>query len=190
MKPLVIFIMGKAQSGKDTLAKIMIEKIQSGYKNHSFDVINMAFADALKDICRRNHNYEDKLEDRDILIEIGDDMRSIDQDVFVKPVAQFLEIYHKLGYNVFIITDMRYQNEYYSLVSMLNVLPFVIKVQSIYEHKNITAFAKSHPTENIEFSPDYSIILKPINNNSILEIEEEVGNIIYEILDKYLDETF
>jgi hypothetical protein len=181
--------MGKAQAGKDLIAEIIKEIIESGYKNHYFDTINMAFADSLKNLCKRNHGYQNKIENRDTLIEIGDDMRSIDMDVFVKPVRHFLEIYHKMGYKVFIITDMRYPNEYYSLISELDSIPFVIRIQSIYEHKNLTAFARSHPTENIEFLPDYNIILKPINKETLSEVKKDIEEVLFDILDRYLIEV-
>jgi hypothetical protein len=185
-KPLIIFIMGKAQSGKDTIAEIIAEKIEYGYKNNYYEVITLAFADTLKNVCKRNHGFHNKYRDRDILIEIGDLMRRQDPSVFIKPVSHFIDIYKKLNYKVFIITDMRFENEYNSLLEMQDAIPFVIKVQSLYEHKNITAFAKSHPTENLEFIPDYNIVLPLLTQKEMTKIEKIIEEVVFDILNKYL----
>jgi hypothetical protein len=187
-KPLVIFLMGKAQSGKDTLADILIEEIEYGYKDQHLTTINLAFADALKDICGRNHGYHDKIQGRDILIKIGDDMRAIDKDAFVTPVLHFLKLYHAMGIQSFVISDMRYENEYKTMVDNYEMVPFVIRVQSVYEHQNVSVFAKTHPTENLEFTPDYNIVLPPLSKETMAEAEKEILDILHNILDRYFSE--
>ena len=71
------------------LIKEEVEKGNTPFKS----VAILAFADWLKDICRRNHFYENKLEDRDVLIQIGDEMRCIDPDIFAKPVADAVKVF-------------------------------------------------------------------------------------------------
>lgn len=187
-KPLVIFLMGKAQSGKDTLADIMTEEIEYRYSGN-YPVASLAFADTLKNLCARNHGYLDKKEHRDVLINIGDEMRRIDRDAFVKPVAYYINIYREMGYKVFIITDLRYENEYESLIKLVDCVPFTIRVQGVYEHKNISIFAKNHPTENLNFTPDYNIVLPPLNKDTAIQAEKEILQILQNIFDRYRDEV-
>lgn len=118
-KPTVIMISGFARVGKDTLAKLLLERV--GGKR-------LAFADELKNAA--NHLLErfdlhgrvdlrredDKVRHRHMLVAIGKWLRSIDKDVFARPVAQ------QAGWLVnsqrcAIISDWRYVNEYDAVVA-------------------------------------------------------------------------
>ncbi len=184
-KQLVILLMGRAQSGKDTLADIIKEEIEYGPMGLKESVAILAFADTLKNMCARNHEYINKESDRDVLIAIGDEMRNIDLNAFSKPVGHFIDIYQQLGYRVNIITDLRFINEFDYICEKSNVIPFVIKVQGIYEHKNVSIFAKNHPTENLDFTPDYTFVLPFLDKETEPKVREEVRSVLESIFDRF-----
>ena len=103
----VIFTMsGKAGSGKDTIG----EMFRVYCKSINLKPFTLAFADQLKDHCRRNFNYVDKTNDRHILQEFGQKVRDLEPDFWA------LQVYHTIDrlkdmFDVFIITDCRYENE-------------------------------------------------------------------------------
>ena len=108
-----VMICGFARAGKDTFAK----GIMSGAVNNTYRV---AFASALKDALRMSaqeldvdvdyRREEEKLQDRDLLVEFGRAMRRRDKDVFARAVAGQLETLWES--HTCLITDWRYLNEY------------------------------------------------------------------------------
>jgi len=114
MSQHVIMICGYARAGKDTFAKGLIAGASNG-------IDTLAFADHLKEALRcATHdlgldvNYgrtEDKLQDRDLLVEFGKAMRRRDKDVFIRPLLT--EMRNSCADNwAWVITDWRYLNEY------------------------------------------------------------------------------
>lgn len=108
-----VMICGFARAGKDTFAK----GIMSGAVNHTF---RTAFASSLKDALRLAaqdlevdvdyRREEEKLQDRDLLVEFGRAMRRRDKDIFARSVARYLGTLWE-NHNC-LITDWRYLNEY------------------------------------------------------------------------------
>lgn len=108
-----VMICGFARAGKDTFAK----GIMSGAVNNTY---RMAFAWELKQALSMsaqelgvevNYNLEEeKLQDRDLLVEFGRAMRRRDKDVFARGVARKLETLWES--HTCLITDWRYLNEY------------------------------------------------------------------------------
>lgn len=181
---MTIFLKGKARSGKDTFAKMIKKEVEmgsSGYEN----VAILAFADWLKDLCRRNHNYENKSDDRDILIQIGDDMRAIDPNIFAKPVAESIKVYREMGYDLIIITDLRYENEFNYVWGHGFTETYVLEITSPNELKGVSRYAALHPTENLKMLSDETIVLPEINDESIPEIQ----NIAKQFLDRLYANT-
>ena len=181
-KPIVLLLSGKARSGKDTFAELIREEVELGNTNIHTDVAILAFADMLKDVCKRNHYYENKIEDRDILINIGDDMRAVDKDIFVKPVSQFANVYIEMGYKLIIITDMRYENEYDCMKQNTNGKVITTRVSSPFDLQGVSEFAKNHPTENLNIIPNYEIELPKITNDNYKEIKKRVRNFVNTIV--------
>jgi hypothetical protein len=117
MSKHVIMICGFARAGKDTFAKGLI----AGATNR---VHTLAFADSLKyalgaatkelDLDVNYMLTENKLQDRDLLVEFGRAMRRRDKDVFAHRIRNVIA--NCEADLTWVITDWRYLNEY-SLIS-------------------------------------------------------------------------
>lgn len=108
----LVLVCGFARAGKDTFAKGII----AGAK----DAKRVAFADALKyALMQATHtlgihvdyfNDDDKLQDRDALVEFGRAMRRRDKNIFARTVVDSLMAL-KDGQTL-VVSDWRYLNEY------------------------------------------------------------------------------
>ena len=181
---MTVFLKGKARSGKDTFARLIKDEVEFGNTKYH-NVAILAFADWLKDVCRRNHYYENKLHDRDILIQIGDEMRAVEENVFAKPVADMINIYQKMGYDLVVITDLRYENEFQYVVSNVITDSYVLEITSQNEMTGVDRFAALHPTENLQMVYDEKIELPHIDDESIPIIR----NMAIQFLNKLYAET-
>src|SRR5579864_270955 len=117
MIPLIIAFGHKARNGKDTAGEAVVRYYRSkrkiavahGYTTHNLKTFPEAglfkFADALYDICRKQHGMQGK--DAPLLQRIGSEYRAKDQDFWVK------ELFKNIGSetDIVVITDLRYQNE-------------------------------------------------------------------------------
>jgi len=105
----VIILTGKSRVGKDTFAR----RIKDVEEQKGNKVFIMGYADALKYICERNFGFRGTkdIEDRKILQETGDLFRDATPSFFVDMVNFSIDTCYKLGYDYFIITDARFDNE-------------------------------------------------------------------------------
>lgn len=160
----VIFTMsGKAGCGKDTIA----EMIKIYCKSINLEPFSLAFADQLKDHCRRNFGYVDKEKDRHILQEFGQKIRDLEPDFWA------LQVYHTIDrlkdmFDVFVITDCRYENE-------KNLFPYNLcyPIFNIYVKRDIesplTKEEYEHESESMAEHFDESEYHYVIDNNGSLE---------------------
>ena len=95
---MVILISGKQRAGKDTTAK-MLSNFWEGA-----EIIH--FADKLKDLARELFDMQGK--DRQLLIDLGSKMRSIDPDVWVRYALKKMEAEPD---KIWIVPDWRFKNE-------------------------------------------------------------------------------
>lgn len=89
-------INGRACSGKDFLADYLVEK---------YDYVKLSFATPIYEIAYNLFYMKSK--DRDLLQKIGQKMREIDPDVFVKWTLNDINKFKKV-----VIADCRQKNEY------------------------------------------------------------------------------
>lgn len=127
-KPITLIgIMGRKQSGKDTVGKYFVEKY--GFKR-------LAYADTLKEVCKiifgltdeqvygnEKKEIKDKYWNhtpREILQKVGTELfrdtlskelEHIDKDIWVRSIEKTILNDIKKGFNKFVITDVRFQNE-------------------------------------------------------------------------------
>lgn len=97
-----IALTGWAGAGKTTVAQYLEQKY--GYKR-------ISFADGIKDIAARYFFVQEK--NRRLLQQIGEKMREIDQDVWVRYTLHRIE-YIELDFPV-VIDDLRRMNEFEAL---------------------------------------------------------------------------
>jgi cytidylate kinase len=98
-----IAISGKMCSGKSTLANMLIEYFQ---KNNNINFIKYSFANGVYEIAKNIFYMKNK--DRKLLQQIGEKMREIDKDIWIKKTINDI---HKNNDNYVIIDDLRFINE-------------------------------------------------------------------------------
>ena len=118
----ILVISGKQYSGKDTLAKILLEKLD-GYKRIGLgDAIKIEYSIRKKipldEIITNKHLY------RNDLIELGNWGRSVDDDFWIKNL---------LGFDKIIVPDVRviHEAEFFK-----NAGAFLIRVESDYANRS------------------------------------------------------
>lgn len=107
-KSIIIAIAGTSRAGKDTFANILAETMEELGLGMPTRV---AFADPIKELYSKFFYYVDtESKPRDAYVTIGNAFRSIDSEVWIRPVyKRLLEELSKN--NSVIVTDVRYQNE-------------------------------------------------------------------------------
>ena len=98
-----IAITGKMCSGKTTLSHYICQ-IEPRFQIFSF-------GKKVKEVAITLFNMNPSVKDRSLLTSVGQKMREIDADVWVNYIMKQTE-----GINYCLIDDLRYQNEYESLV--------------------------------------------------------------------------
>ncbi|PFB17040.1 hypothetical protein CN399_08775 [Bacillus cereus] len=105
-----IALVGKMRSGKDTVAKFFID---------NEDANQIAFGDEIKKIARRYFpEIVAKGKPRKLYQVLGQEMRKIDPDVWVKALDRTLTNLMGYGETSFVISDVRQLNEYHYLKEM------------------------------------------------------------------------
>lgn len=167
---LIIPISGKAQHGKDTVAKILKEKLEEeGYR-----VLIMHFADYLKFGCATYLGWDGQKDDygRTLLQQVGtNQMRHQYPDFWVENVCKWIAASLRFYYDVFIIADTRFENEivymrdfkYNSMRACYTaVIPFYtipVRVERKNFISELTEEQQQHPSETDldDFEFDYYI---------------------------------
>lgn len=183
MKLPNIGLIGKTRSGKDEIYKTL--------ESMGFNVERIAFGDTMKEHffkCFPHIPKEPK--PIELLQQYGQAMREIDEDVWVKPVMEYIRQQKKLrkvmGLEVpaFVFTDIRQPNEYKTVASMENTV--LIKVKSSLENRvermkalgeTPTKEVLEAPTEKIIDKLDADIVL--FNNGSLKQLRKQVEKLVY-----------
>ena len=96
-------------------------------KNYNYKIFS--FAKGLKDIAREYYNMKNK--DRLLLQNLGDAMRSVDEDVFVKKTLRDIEEYEKQNENSrIVIDDLRFFNEYNAIKNIQGSEFTIIRIKT------------------------------------------------------------
>lgn len=141
--PVVILISGKAQHGKDTVAKLLTEKLEErGQK-----VLVTHFGDLLKYICKSFFKWDGKKDEkgRSLLQKVGtESIRFIYPDYWVNFIKEILQIFHN-EWDYVIIPDTRFSNE---LNDFDDCFPTVkIRVNRPNFDNKLTETQKNHVSE-------------------------------------------
>ncbi len=173
---IVLLIAGKIGSGKNYLTKYLTEILTRDIENQIY-VRHLAFANNLKVMCalgayasesrtiddayEQYYNIKDDPE-RIELQEVGQEMRELDSDVWVKMIAN--DIKNDIMYDVnipsvYILSDFRYPNEADYLINLslagdLDAIVYTIHITRDFV-ENIFDIM-SHVTENVVVDTEVS----------------------------------
>lgn len=171
-----IALVGNMRSGKDTFADILIN--ESGYTR-------IAFADELKRICKElfPEQFTNGNKPRKILQDVGQCMRNIDSDVWVKALGRKIE---QCSDKNIVITDVRYQNEVDYLRDNGFIIVQIIVYRSILVERckatdpNFNTTQLNHESESM--ASNYLVGDIVVYNNKSLEVYlDTVHQVISEI---------
>ena len=183
---IVVLIIGKAESGKDTLHKIA-ERNLLNLKN-SYTPIRLAFADEVKNIAyTMGWDGEKDEKGRSGSIFVGDGARKyFDENIWVNKLKQKLSLIHtqRFSEKIVFITDCRYPNEVTGIKEWgKSTGNKVLSVKVIRPNhiSRLTVEQLNDPSEtsldNREDLIDYTIM----NNGSLHDFERSINDFIYEI---------
>ena len=191
----VIGISGKMRSGKDYVGSVLREKLQQE------SCLVLSFADQLKFDClldemnstqKGNHNiyeisnifqkyFEHKpSEIRKKIQDYGMDKRqNVCEDYWIKNLYLHMLLHSFRGISLFIITDVRFENEYNFIKEIGGK---IIKVVAPKRCKEFTANLPdsqiNHESESFIETMKYDIIIDNDDNPNLLEDIHEILNII------------
>lgn len=171
-----IALVGNMRSGKNTFSDVLVKEY--GYTE-------IAFAGELKRICKElfPEQFRNGNKPREILQNVGQCMRSIDYDVWVKALDRKIKQYD--GKNL-VITDVRYPNEVAYLRNNGFIIVQIIVYRSIIVGRckatdpNFNPAQLDHESESMASSYIVGDILV-YNNNSLEEYLAKVHQVISEI---------
>lgn len=184
---LLIGVVGKARSGKDTLGDCLCLRSDRVF-------IKTAFAKALKDICvtsfglshdqlygdlkevpdkrYKKQNSEEFWTPREIMQSVGSFYRSVDYDYWVKQLDKETLIGKDKGYN-FVITDVRHINECEYVKNVGGVLVKIIRGEEQKIH------GMDHESETaLDGKPDEYFDIIIYNDASIEDLAKAADGII------------
>lgn len=196
---LVIAVSGKMGSGKDYIvSKYIIPYIQGVLNKRC---LHVCFADQLKvlAIVRGSVSYTDVFvkkthESRALLqVEGTQNARSKDPDIWIRYLDTWAEIYRSRNIDVFVISDLRFKNEFDWVRSKCGV---VIRVKAPERNKerlmqesngdiNVSVNLKSHVSElglDDLSEEQYDIVI----NNDFTDIIDT--QLLYSVIEKKIDE--
>lgn len=159
----VILISGKAQSGKDTVAKMMQEQL----KSDCYNTLIAHYADLLKYICRTYFGWDGKKDEagRQMLQYVGTDViRKKNPTLWVNFVLQMLQ-YFEDNWEYVIIPDCRFPNELYTMVESGFDTVYIRVLRNNFVSP-LTPEQQKHPSETAldDVEPDFYI-----NNEGTLD---------------------
>lgn len=177
-----IALVGNMRSGKDTFADVLIN--EQGYTK-------IAFADELKRICKElfPEQFKNGNKPREILQNVGQCMRSIDYDVWVKALDRKIKQYdavtnmYEIKEDNLVITDVRYPNEVGYLIDNGFIVVQIFVDRSILEERckatdpNFNPAQLDHESEFMASNCTVGDILI-YNNNSLEEYLDTVHKVI------------
>ena len=173
----VICISGKAQHGKDTVAKMLYDNLSS--KGHK--VLITHCADLLKYICRTFFDWDGEKDDkgRTLLQHIGTDVvRKQKPDFWVNFIKSVLELF-KNEWDYVLIPDCRFLNEY-ELLKNAGIDTMLARVERAGYDNGLTNEQRQHESETAldSYNCDYYIL----NLHDLDYLENQVKQFVEEKL--------
>ena len=167
-----IALLGYARSGKDTVCDLIA-------KNYGGTILQLAFGEALRNSFHSLFDIPKNPKPRKEYEAYGEAMRRIDEDVWVKKVADAVDFWG--DFVVPVITDLRQPNEHKWCKENGFIIVKVEATDSIREERstNDTTFVpvnySERNIENLEY--DYLIT----NNGTMDQLEKEILKLLERI---------
>ncbi len=173
-------LVGKARSGKDTIAQFIHEYYQEKYSN--LKVTDLAIAFYLKEYAKKICNWDgmDETKPRDFLQYLGTDIirKEIDPLFFIQRMLEDLSIYKRF-FDIITISDIRFPIEVTSLKEHYKDA-IVISVKRPQAENLLTEEQKKHETEaSLDHFDAYDFEI--LNDQDLPALKKKVIQIIEEV---------
>ena len=182
MDNIVFTLTGRANCGNDTVAN-MISNYLEELGKESF---SLAYADYLKALATRNFGYDDNVKEtgRHILQEFGTKVRSVEEDFWVRTVWTTIDAFRTL-FDVFIVTDVRYENELKPYPWRIGYPIINIYIKNDNLKSNLGEEELKHESEYLANNPDLEKFHFIVDNSySFEETEVQVRQLVDMVLEK------
>lgn len=171
--PKVICISGKAQHGKDTVAKMMKAILEKYGKK----VLITHFGDLLKYICKSFFKWDGQKDEkgRSLLQDIGTDcIRKQQPDYWVNFLASIIKFFPD-EWDYIIIPDCRFPNEY-EVMKEHEIETYLLRVERPRFQSTLTNEQRNHPSETA--LDNYNYDFKVINNSNPFDLRKTLERVI------------
>lgn len=170
----VIILSGKARSGKDEVADIIVNY----YKNKK--VKKLSYAYYLKQYVKNITNWSGTEDDkpRELLQTIGIDLikNKIDNKLLINRVIEDIKVYSYF-YDIIVITDARLIDEVEDIKNVFNGVT-TIRINRDIDN-NLTSSEKNHITEiGLDNYHDFDYV---IDNDDYKDLENSVNKVLEEL---------
>ena len=151
----IITISGKAESGKDTTAKVLKEELET----MGYSVLTCHYGDLLKYICKQFFGWDGKKDEqgRTLLQVVGTEgVRSKEPDYWVNFIIQILEFFPE-EWDFVLIPDARFPNEINLMKDEFDCIS--LKVTRPNHENSLTEEQRQHKSETAldDFNFNYGI---------------------------------
>lgn len=189
MNNIVFTMTGLGNCGKDTVANMIKQYVEESGKK----AFTIAYADWLKSLATRNFGYDgnNKEQGRHILQEFGTQVREIEEEFWLRVVWNTIDAFRNL-FDVFIITDVRYENERNPYPWRLCYPIFNVYIKNDNLQSKLGEQEKQHESEYLANNPSLEKFHFIVDNSGTLEeTYEQVKQMVDMVMEqqrKYLDD--
>lgn len=181
---MIIFnVSGKAESGKNTVCEMIKEICES----NNLKVCNLLFANRIKQYAKDYFGWDGREETkpRELLQNIGTDVirnKLNNPNFHVNSVVQDIEVLSEY-FDVFVISDLRFENEDVIIKEKFNNKACSIRVNRGNHKSKLTEEQLNHQSEialdnydKFDYTIDNSKELKDLYLNVLKIVKERIGN--------------
>ena len=173
-KPTVVLLSGKSGSGKDFIANIMKQKLESKDKK----VLITHYADLLKYILKTFFDWDGQKDERGryLLQHVGTDIiRKKDPNFWIGFIKTIIYMFYD-RWDYILIPDARFENEINSMKQSKEYFNIVtVRIDRTNYTSKLTEEQKNHPSETSldHYNFDYYIV-----NDGTPKVESQINRVI------------
>jgi len=173
----IIFIGGKANSGKDTAA----EFIDEYYRSRGLDVVNIQISYYIKMYAKEIAKWDgdNETKPRQLLQDLGTELirKQIDEYFFIKRIIQDIDIYSRY-FDIITISDGRLPEEF-AAVKLAYPETVTVHVTRPGYSSKLSKDQKAHVTESLVDEIEYDLEL--VNDGTLDEFQDKCIDLVREI---------
>ena len=173
----IIFLGGKANSGKDSSA----EFIDEYYRSRGLDVVNIQISYYIKMYAKEIAKWDgdNETKPRQLLQDLGTELirKQIDENFFIKRILQDIDVYSRY-FDIITISDGRLPEEF-AAVKLAYPETVTVHVTRPGYSSKLSKDQKAHVTESLVDEIEYDLYL--VNDGTLEEFQTKCIDLVREI---------